>query len=115
MTHSHILNVGYEPILLLTRSMVLRQAGYVVIESSVLAEMLSKVDSDFIDVVLICNSVSRREQEWLVRQIMNKRCLLPILCIKNNPYDGTVPGCTGIENEPAALLSAVELSLKGIV
>jgi DNA-binding response OmpR family regulator len=107
MIHPNILCVGYEPHLLETRSMILRQAGYVVHETTILATALSKMGSDPIDGVLICNSIPRKEQEWFVTQVTNKRRLLPILCIKSHPYDQCVRGCTRVDGEPESLLTAV--------
>jgi hypothetical protein len=73
--------------------MILRQAGYVIHETSILADALLTMESDVIDGVLICNS--RKQQEWFVTQAMNIRSLLPILCIKNHPYEQCAKGCTG--------------------
>jgi hypothetical protein len=91
--------------------MILRQAGYVVHETTILAMALSKMGSDSIDGVLICNSIPRKEQEWFVMQVTNKRRLLPILCIKSHPYDQSIPGCTGVDGEPDALLAVVSRTL----
>ena len=107
MPSPHLLCVGYDRILLETRSAVLRQAGYVVHETAVLATALSQVASDSIDGLLICNSIPSREQERFIRQIINKRRLLPIICIHNNPYEQSLPGCLGAENDPAALLAVL--------
>jgi DNA-binding response OmpR family regulator len=105
MVRPNILCVGYEPRLLETRSMILRQAGYVVHEASILAIALSKMESDSIDGLLICNSIPRKQQEWFVTQVTNKRRLLPILCIKSHPYDQCVRGCTRVDGEPESLLT----------
>jgi hypothetical protein len=87
--------------------MILRQAGYVVHEASILAIALSKMESDSIDGLLICNSIPRKQQAWFVTQIMSIRRLLPILCIKNHPYEQCVLGCTGVDGEPDSLLTAL--------
>ena len=114
MIRPNILCVGYGRHLLETRSTILRQAGYLVHETSVLALALSKVKSDAIDLVLICNSIPRKEQEWLAMQVMNIHRLLPILCVKNNPYEQSIPGCKGVDNEPESLLAALSHIIRNI-
>jgi DNA-binding response OmpR family regulator len=113
MIHPNILCVGYEPSLLETRSMILRQAGYVVQEASILAVALSSMESDSIDGVLICNSIPRKQQEWFVTQVTNKRRMLPILCVKNHLFEQCVKGCTGVDGEPNALLAALGRAIGG--
>jgi CheY-like chemotaxis protein len=107
MKQPSILCVGFEPHLLETRSMILRQAGYIVCECSVLADALSAVESTPIDLVLICNSISRRQQEWFTTEIMNRSRMLPILCIQNSPYERCPNGCVSVDSGPEALLSAL--------
>jgi hypothetical protein len=107
MIHPNILCVGYEPSLLEARSMILRQAGYVVHEIAILELALSKMESDSIDGVVMCHSIPRKQQEWFVTRIMHIRCLLPILCIKNHPFEQCVRGCTGVDGEPDSLLTAL--------
>jgi hypothetical protein len=58
-------NFGYEPNLIETRSMILRQAGYVA------GRGIIENGSDLIDGVLICNSIPHKKQEWFVTQVMN--------------------------------------------
>jgi CheY-like chemotaxis protein len=114
MIHPNILCVGYEPRLLETRSMILRQAGYVVHEATILEMALSKMESDSIDGLLICNSIPRKQQEWFVTQVINKRRLLPILCIENHPYEHCARGCTGVDGEPGSLLTALSQIMAGL-
>lgn len=114
MIRPNILCVGYERRLLEMRSMILRQAGYLVHETSVLSVGLSKIKSDVIDLVLVCNSIPRREQEWFATQIMNARRLLPILCVKSNPYEQSIPGCRGVDSEPESLLAALSLIISSV-
>jgi DNA-binding response OmpR family regulator len=104
---NEILSVGYETRLLETRSMILRYAGYTVQEVTVLATALYKMNSEEIALMLVCNSIPRREQEWLANETMNKRRLMPILCVQRHPYESCIPGCTSVDGEPVALLAAI--------
>jgi DNA-binding NtrC family response regulator len=113
MKQPSILCVGFEPHLLETRSMILRQAGYIVCECAVLADALSALESKPIDLVLICNSIPRAQQEWLTTEIMNRSCMMPILCIQNHPYERGVNGCVSVDNGPETLLAAIECTVIG--
>jgi CheY-like chemotaxis protein len=114
MKQPSILCVGFEPHLLETRSMVLRQAGYIVCECTVLADALSAVESRPIDLVLICNSIPRRQQEWFTAEVMNRSRMLPILCIQNHPYERAVNGCSSVENGPEALLAVLARTVRAV-
>jgi hypothetical protein len=105
MNNPNIVCVGYEPHLVQTRSMILRRAGYAIHEASGLAVALSEIESDVIDGLLICNSVPRNEQEWFIERVRKVRRLLPIVCVKNHPYERCVSGCIGVDNEPESLLN----------
>jgi DNA-binding NtrC family response regulator len=107
MIRQNILCVGYEPSLLEARAMILRRAGYVVHEIAILEFALSKMESDSIDGVVMCHSIPQKQQQLFVAQIMHIRRLLPILCIKNHPYEQCVLGCTGVDGEPDSLLTAL--------
>jgi DNA-binding response OmpR family regulator len=87
--------------------MILRQAGYVVHEIAILELALSKMESDSVDAVVMCHSIPRKQQKWFVAQITHLRRLLPILCIKNHPYEQCVLRCTGVDDEPDSLLTAL--------
>ncbi|HEY3769620.1 MAG TPA: hypothetical protein VGN44_13185 [Candidatus Angelobacter sp.] len=82
-------------------------------EASILAVALSSMESDSIDGVLICNSIPRKQQEWFVTQVTNKRRMLPILCVKNHLFEQCAKGCTGVDGEPDALLAALGRAIGG--
>ena len=110
MAPLRILSVCYERKLMELRSQVLRLAGYKVDETRTLDEALRLAQTDAVDMLLICDSVPRAEQRWLISQVHEKRRLLPILCIGNQAYVSGANGCMGIEGTPAALLDAVKLA-----
>jgi DNA-binding response OmpR family regulator len=110
MAPLRIVSVSYERKLMELRSQVLRLAGYSVYETHTLHDALSLAQSDTIDILLICHTIPRPEQRWLISQVHEKRRLLPVLCIGNQAYVSRTDGCVGIENTPAALLDAVKLA-----
>lgn len=103
----HILSVGYERTLMASRSMVLRSAGYEVEEAHSLAQALSRVDADVVDLVIICHTLSEREQQELIAAARRKRRLLPLLCITTLESACPVTGCSTVTNSPLELLQGV--------
>ena len=104
-----VLTVGYEPQLLATRSMVLRHAGYFVKEATVLARALREIETDHIDILVVCNTIPFSEKSWFANEVLNRRRLLPVICIKTHAYEQKVPGCVAVENDPDSLLQALKL------
>jgi|1185.fasta_scaffold01206_3 CheY-like chemotaxis protein len=91
------------------RSMVLRNAGYIVEEAYSLRDALSLIPSDTVDLVLVCHSVPASEQDKLIYAVRKQRKLMPVLCI--TAYDGGAQGkCVNVENSPHALIDAVHLA-----
>ena len=103
-----VLTVGYEPHLLATRSMVLRHAGYNVKEVTVLARALDEIESDHIDILVVCNTVPLAERSWLAKEVLNRRRLMPVICIQTHSFEQKVPGCVAVENDPESLLEALK-------
>jgi DNA-binding response OmpR family regulator len=111
MAHAtHILSFGYDPILLPLRSMVLRSRGYAVEEAYSLAEAFRVVQSDVIDLMLICHTVPADDQNKLIASVRSVRRLLPILCITDQEFAAFTEGCFAVTNSPLDLLDAVRLA-----
>jgi DNA-binding NtrC family response regulator len=110
MAPLRIVAVSYERKLMELRSQVLRLAGYDVVETHDVHDALRLADSDAVDMLLICQSVPRPEQRWLISQVHELRRLLPVLCVGNQAYVSSADGCVGIENTPEALLDAVKVT-----
>ena len=109
MLPPHILSVGYDRDLMAVRSMVLRQAGHIVVEAYSLADALNLMRSDAVDLVLICHTVPASEQDKLINAVREARRLMPVLCITTS--DGSAQKeCVNVENSPQALIDAVWLA-----
>ena len=104
-----VLTVGYETQLLETRSMVLRHAGYAVKEARILSAALREIESDHVDILVLCNTIPPTERRWFAKEVLNRRRLLPVICIKAHSYEQNVPGCVAVENDPDSLLKALKL------
>ena len=110
MPRLHILSVGYERKWMESRTQILRSAGYRVDEVNNLKAALALAESDSVDMLVICDSVPRPEQQWLIARVRERRRMLPILCIGDYPYVSAADCCLGVENTPVALLNAVKLA-----
>jgi CheY-like chemotaxis protein len=108
MQRSSILEVGHATELLKTRSLVLRAAGYHVMEETDIQRAFALAQSDHIDLVLLCHSINRKEAFWLARVLRESRSLLPILCVVNNYSDDIPPGCWSSLAAPEELLATLE-------
>lgn len=69
MPSVHLLSVGYDERLMHTRAAVLRQAGFVVDEAFDVNDALKIAKSDSIDAMVICHTVSRSEQRFLISSV----------------------------------------------
>jgi DNA-binding response OmpR family regulator len=107
-----LLSFGYDKITLLTRSMVLRNAGYEVEEVYRWHDAFSRAKADAIDAVLICHTVPLMEQESLLTGIRAERGLLPVLCVVHHVvFDTCAKGCIAIGSAPEELVAGVRAAL----
>jgi DNA-binding response OmpR family regulator len=111
MAAHRILSVGKEPILMASRTLVLRNAGYGVEEAHTVDKALALVEADSIDLTVICHTVPRSEQAVLISFVREKRRLMPILCIRSLAIELPPRTCISVQNEPVALLNAIKLAI----
>jgi DNA-binding response OmpR family regulator len=110
MVIPHLLSVGYDPLLMRTRSFVLRQAGFTVDEAYNLSGALGLLMSDSIDAVLICHTVPKDKQRSFIAAARRERRLLPIICIKAQDHEGQQQDCVSVGSDPDELLEAIKLA-----
>jgi DNA-binding response OmpR family regulator len=109
-TPPHILSVGHNPILLSSRSLLLRHAGYAVDEAYTVEKAISLVEADSIDAVLICHTIPRADQQVIIAAVREKRRLMPVLCIQSNSYETAPRTCVAVGNDPEELLNTLKLA-----
>jgi CheY-like chemotaxis protein len=80
-----LLSVGYDPILMPVRSMLLQQAGYEVVEARSLGEALKRIKAGNIDLLLICHSVDEDERYLMIETSRLSSPMVPILCLSTTP------------------------------
>ena len=107
-----LLSFGYDRVMLLTRSMVLRNAGYSVEEVCRWHDAWTRAQADVIDAVLLCHTVPAREQELLLAAIRARRRLMPVFCVIHQIVLGTcVEGCIPLDSAPEELLFGLQSAL----
>jgi DNA-binding NtrC family response regulator len=107
-----LLSFGYDRVMLLTRSMVLRNAGYSVEEVCRWHDAWTRAQADAIDAVLLCHTVPAREQELLLAAIRARRRLMPVFCVIHQIVLGTcVEGCIPLDSAPEELLFGLQSAL----
>ena len=110
-----ILSTGCDHYLMAVRSMLLRHSGYSVKEAYSSEETLQLMQSEKIDLLLICHTLTLAEHARLVIEIRKKQKRLPVICLTAREGE-SYADCINVTNSPGALLEAVrlaELSLQG--
>ena len=109
---ARILSISYDPSLLATRELVLRQAGYQVASALGFADALQLCREGKFDLIIIGHSIPRHEKEALLAEIRTS-CKTPVLSLYR-ASDGPLPGLDyaldGMEG-PQALLEIVRMVL----
>jgi len=113
MTKQKILSISYDESLLITRQMLLEQAGYEVLSALGFTEALKHCNGEGFSLVTIGHSIPRSDKESLVAAV-KAGCKAPILSLRRHG-DLPVPGADHsieVMEGPAALLAAVAKTLK---
>ena len=111
MATSHLLSVGYDKSLMHSRALLLRQAGFIVDLAFNLKGALGLVKADSIDLLILCHTISKKEQRQMIAAVRELRKLLPIICINALDHDVSPQGCINTHNDPAELLDAVRRAI----
>jgi len=75
------------------RTMLLRQAGYNVVEADSVDAVLHEIKSATVDLLLICHTVPSDEQDALIASVKSIKPRLPILCLATSPMRALPLGC----------------------
>ena len=113
MPKHRILSISYDESLLITRQMLLEQAGYEVLSALGFTEALKHCHGERFSLVILGHSLPRSDKESLVAAIKTD-CNAPILSLRRHgdpPVRGADHSIEAIEG-PAALLAAVAKALK---
>ena len=104
----HVLSVGKDAILMSSRTLLLRNAGFAVQEAFSLDKAVTLVELDSIDVTLLCHTVPPDEKQVLISLLRKKKPLIPIVCIRSYAHESSTRNCTAVDNDPEALLQCLK-------
>lgn len=108
----HILSVGSDPILMSSRTLILRKAGYLVDEAYTVKKAISLLEADSIEVMLICHTIAKEDQQFLISTTRKKKRLMPILCLRAIAYQSVPQTCNGVDCDPEDLLYALRQAIQ---
>ena len=107
MAHPVVLMVGHDRVLAVTRSQVLRSAGYIVVTAFTPRQAIDEfVRGDF-DLVLLCHSIAGDAREQLVTALREHTSRTPIVSVAS--FDGHFDGFADatVENDPHLLVNTL--------
>ena len=112
MSLPRVLSVSYDRELIHFRSLVLRNAGFIVDEAHDLQNALRLVRANSLEILLLCHTVPKIERGYFISDVRESKPLLPIVCIKAHPHILPIPGCLSVENDPVELLKCLRLAVE---
>jgi DNA-binding response OmpR family regulator len=99
--------VGRDQELLSLRAMVLRGAGFRVLEERDGARALQLALADSIDLVLFCHSVNASEQSRMIHSLRAAHRQMPIATVTTLEHDNAPAGSVAVPSEPNTLIDAI--------
>src|SRR5690242_5075399 len=102
--HRNILCVGREQELLSLRAMVLRGAGFRVVEERDLARALELALDDSIDLVLFCHSWTSSQQSRIIESLRASRQHVSIASVTTLEHDSAPAGSVAVPSDPQRLI-----------
>ena len=107
---AHILSISYDANLLVTRELLLRQMGHVVVsaEGFTKAYRACEVEGGRFDLVILGHSIPHEDKEAIIRHC-TRACSCPVLALLR-PNEGAVEGAARCvdSNDPPAFIQAVQ-------
>lgn len=107
MTLGLVLAIGFDLSLMTIRSLVLRSAGYAVVEASSLKEAVDHFQSGDFDLVLLCHSVPAGDRERLTSLIRASGSSIPIVSIARSLGECDAFANATLEDGPNKFLAGI--------
>lgn len=108
-----VLAVGYDPLLLETRSRVLQSAGYTVTSVRSLKQAVSQFREGDFDLFVLCHSVPEEDRQRFVSLIRGHASRTPIVFVSAAPGQLDPSADVTVENDPNDLVSGLREVLRG--
>jgi DNA-binding response OmpR family regulator len=103
---SKILSISYDPVLLHTRDLILREAGYDVASVLGFAEALELCGNHY-DLIVMGHSIPEADKRAIVSELRSKGCNAPVLTLIK-PGEATMrEAAASVEPEPMLVLDAI--------
>lgn len=109
-----ILSVGHEPMLLDTRSLILRAAGYLVESALSIKQAINHLRTGDFDVVVVCHSIPSQERDRLVCLVRASGSTIPVISVvRMSASDHHSEGFADatVESDPKKLLLGIQEAL----
>jgi CheY-like chemotaxis protein len=107
MPHIAALAVGQDPVLLETRSRVLRRAGYTVVPALSVEQALQHFIAGDFDIVILCHSIPVRGRERLTYAIRRHSPNTPVVVIAGRLSALDSFADATVDNDPETLLQQI--------
>lgn len=103
-----ILNVGQDPMLLDTRSIILRSAGYTVESAWSVKQAVTQFLAGDFDGVILCHSIPVKDRDRLTCLIRASGSLTPVIAVSESPSQCDSFADATIEPDPKKLLRGIK-------
>jgi DNA-binding response OmpR family regulator len=102
-----VLAIGYDPVLLETRSQVLRSAGYTVVSARSLKQAIPQfLEGDF-DLVVLCHSIPEEDRQRFMNLIRRHTSRTPVVFISSGFGQLDRSADVTLENDPDDLVAGL--------
>src|SRR6185312_11160967 len=106
-----VLTVGNDPVLLETRSQVLRTAGYIVVSARSIKQAITKfLEGDF-DLIVLCHSISEEERQRFTAFIRERNSRTPVVFVASSLGQRDPLADVTTQNDPQDLLTGLREAL----
>jgi DNA-binding NtrC family response regulator len=112
MLPRRILAYGEDTLVISTRAMILRRAGYEVIHTTKPAELLPLLRGIFFDLLLVGDSVRMLQNVRLVKRLREQFPELPMVRVQDEKEDHDPWSTAFVSSSPEQMLNAISLVLE---
>lgn len=111
MNSRRILAYGEDSLVIATRAMILRRAGYEVVHTTRMADLAPLLRGIFFDMILVGDSLRTRENVLLVQRLRAQFPALLIAMVQDEKEDRDPWSTAFVSSSPEQMLNAIRLLL----
>jgi CheY-like chemotaxis protein len=109
---ARILSISYDPTLLRTREIILREAGYEIKSALGISEAIEACNEHY-DLIVMGHSIPESDKREVVRELRNRGCHSPILSLNRFGERPIPEAAQTVEPDPKLVLEAICSLLPG--